>query len=442
MADILGSSSSEPASKRQKKSSVANLSASTCDKLRTEVLHLAACDGVLLGAEGPFHHAPLALLPYPLPEPLFNQSIALAKPFNRMLDKVSRDLEWLTKTVRTTVEHDPFTRRLLEQLDTVSAEGIAQPIQLSINRSDYMIDQPSGAGGPARILQVELNTVSCSFVSLAAKMTTLHTHLLGRLAVDIDGATRAELLDGRPSLASALIPYATAGLPSNASVSGAAKAMAVAHRKYLSLYKSGVIKRTPESAFVVLMVVQATERNVIDQRGIEYTLWREEQVPMVRATLAEVKAHGSLDAHGLLTLKGGRFSSQPIEPTVVYFRAGYTPNDYHGEAEWDARLLLERSVAIKCPSLAQHLAGTKKVQQALAVDGVLEKFVSAGDASTLRLCFAALYGLEEDGGKAVEAIVKKAIANKDGYVMKPQREGGARLIFFVLSRTPHEHPTL
>ena len=102
-----------------------------------------------------------------------------------------------------------------------------------------------------------------------------------------------------------------------------------------------------------------------------------------------------------------------------------------------ARLLLERSVAIKCPSLAQHLAGTKKVQQALAVDGVLEKFVSAGDASTLRLCFAALYGLEEDGGKAVEAIVKKAIANKDGYVMKPQREGGMRLLFYLLCALSH-----
>ena len=41
----------------------------------------------------------------------------------------------------------------------------------------------------------------------------------------------------------------------------------------------------------------------------------------------------------------------------------YTPNDYPTEAEWDARLLLERSLAVKCPSLAQHLTGTKKVQQ-------------------------------------------------------------------------------
>ena len=65
MADILGDAS-EPASKRQKKIAVANLSESTCERLRTEVLHLAACDGVLLGADGPFQHAPCALLPYPL----------------------------------------------------------------------------------------------------------------------------------------------------------------------------------------------------------------------------------------------------------------------------------------------------------------------------------------------------------------------------------------
>ena len=78
MADILAAASAEPAAKRQKKDAVALLSAATCDRLRTEVLHLAACDGVLLGAEGPFHHAPCALLSYPLPATTFTQAIALA----------------------------------------------------------------------------------------------------------------------------------------------------------------------------------------------------------------------------------------------------------------------------------------------------------------------------------------------------------------------------
>ena len=42
--------------------------------------------------------------------------------------------------------------------------------------------------------------------------------------------------------------------------------------------------------------------------------------------------------------------------------------------DWNARLMLERSRAIKCPSAALHLAGTKKVQQVLASPGVLERY--------------------------------------------------------------------
>lgn len=46
---------------------------------------------------------------------------------------------------------------------------------------------------------------------------------------------------------------------------------------------------------------------------------------------------------------------------VVYFRSGYEPAQYPTEREWLARLMIERSRAIKCPSIHYHLAGTKKV---------------------------------------------------------------------------------
>ena len=159
MADILASLDNEPAAKRAKADTVsgaaarAKLDPALCDRLRTEVLHLAACDGVLLGASGPFGHAPCSLLPYPFPAKLFRNALTLTKPFNTLVEKVSRDLPWLCETVRTTVAHDPFTRRLLEQLETVAAEGIAQPLQLSINRSDYMIDQPAADVASSRLLQ-------------------------------------------------------------------------------------------------------------------------------------------------------------------------------------------------------------------------------------------------------------------------------------------------
>jgi len=46
---------------------------------------------------------------------------------------------------------------------------------------------------------------------------------------------------------------------------------------------------------------------------------------------------------------------------VVYYRSGYELEAYPTEKEWDIRLLIERSRAIKCPSVQYHLAGTKKV---------------------------------------------------------------------------------
>ncbi|GMP49836.1 hypothetical protein CsSME_00016675 [Camellia sinensis var. sinensis] len=59
---------------------------------------------------------------------------------------------------------------------------------------------------------------------------------------------------------------------------------------------------------------------------------------------------------------------------VIYFRAGYAPTDYPLEPEWKARLLMEQSSAVKCPSISYHLAGTKKIQQELlAKPNVLER---------------------------------------------------------------------
>lgn len=62
-----------------------------------------------------------------------------------------------------------------------------------------------------------------------------------------------------------------------------------------------------------------------------------------------------------------RLGNTPI--SVVYFRSGYTPNDYPTESEWKGRELIEQSCAAKCPSVAYQLTGSKKVQQELTKPG-------------------------------------------------------------------------
>lgn len=53
----------------------------------------------------------------------------------------------------------------------------------------------------------------------------------------------------------------------------------------------------------------------------------------------------------------------------------YLTSDFFPTQDWNTRLMMERSRAIKCPSAAIHLAGTKKVQQVLASPGALERSV-------------------------------------------------------------------
>ena len=69
--------------------------------------------------------------------------------------------------------------------------------------------------------------------------------------------------------------------------------------------------------------------------------------PAARRGLPRLCA-GSVGPGGALRINGEAV-------TVVYFRSGYTPTDFPTEREWEGRALLERSSAVKCPSLRHAL---------------------------------------------------------------------------------------
>lgn len=60
---------------------------------------------------------------------------------------------------------------------------------------------------------------------------------------------------------------------------------------------------------------------------------------------------------------------------------------------------------VQCPNIGYHLAGTKKVQQALASPGGVERFVSdASEAALLRSSFAGLWGLDRGDAEKVNSL--------------------------------------
>lgn len=120
--------------------------------------------------------------------------------------------------------------------------------------------------------------------------------------------------------------------------------------------------------------------------------------------------------------------SDGFEVAVVYYRTGFLPTHHNSKREWDARLLMERSLAIKCPSIQYQLAGTKKIQQVLAQPNVLEKFIKSPKAiQSLRETFTGFHSLDFD--EHGEQAVKMALENPEKYVLKSQRDGGGNNIF-------------
>lgn len=157
-------------------------------------------------------------------------------------------------------------------------------------------------------------------------------------------------------------PITRSSLPDNPAAQKLATGLAQAHKAY----------GNPQTS--VLFIVQDSERNVFDQRLLEYHLLADHGIQTARLTLPQIAQSARLDDDRRLIIPKVTAQGETSEISVVYFRAGYSPADYPSESEWNARKLLELSRAIKCPTIITQLAGCKKIQQALSVPGVLERY--------------------------------------------------------------------
>lgn len=381
-----------------------DVSEDTLQSVISRARDYAATRGILLRAENSTilnHHAPFTLLPTAFPKNLFFQAKEVQEDFNLLVHRVSLDHEFLKSSLASTISSDGFTARLFNIYEKIRSEGIAQPIALGILRSEYMLDhdKPSSVNGAQSgfpdskdlsIKQIEVNTIASSFGGLGSLMGELHRYVFQQLKRELDTVPEK--------------------IPNNGAIRGIAEGLAEAWKLYGS------------KEAVVLAVCNSDERNVFDQKWIEHHLSEiNPSIKFVRRSLTDIAKSGQINEEKNLYV-------DEQEVAVVYFRSGYAPDQYPTENEWSARLTMERSRAIKCPNIAYHLVGTKKVQQVLAAPGVLERFISEDErVNRIRRTFAGLYTLDEgpDGDKAVEL----AMRDPDRYVLKPQREGGGNNTF-------------
>ncbi|KAJ1503450.1 hypothetical protein HMI55_002455 [Coelomomyces lativittatus] len=298
-------------------------------------------------------------------------------------------------------DSDPFTSRLYSMYLKLKDKGsLKQPISLGVFRSDYLLhlenDQQT-----CSLRQVELNTMACSFACLSNLTTQLHQYT----------TTQLETLAHH---------YPSENLPPNPTTPLIVNAFKQAH----------VLYGQPEA--ILIIVVQPNERNRFDQRHLEHALFSTYKLKMLRFTLLEIYNQSKLvDDRLFISNQDLTSTTTPpswMEVAIVYYRAGYTPDDYVDARCWEARERMEGSLAIQCPSLAQQLTGTKKMQQAWTVPDVLASvFPDPTMRETLQRCFMDMYPMDtSDRGQSAYHL---AMHHPSQFVLKPQREGGGNNLY-------------
>jgi glutathione synthase len=354
--------------------------------------------------------APITLFPSLFPKVCFEQAKSVAQAYNELYSGIASDEGWLTEIVEELARIDDFMAGLWKVHQAVKSEGYAQPLDLGLFRSDYMVhlDKSTGRGQPS-VKQVEFNTIASSFGGLSNRVSEMHQHLAS--------------IDAYPEEIGSIVNNSS--LPPNTSIPSLALGLAKAHEAY-----GASSKQLPTC---VIFLVQDPERNVFDQRHVEYNLNKTHNIRTFRLPFDRVLQDTTLDSDRKLIYTPPSMPSRRFEVTVVYFRAGYAPSEYTTSAHWDGRLHLERSAAIKCPSVLTQLAGTKKVQQVLATPHSphLSRFIhNSAAAQSLLSTFAPIYPLDSTSSAGQEA---RRLATDPrtaaAYVLKPQREGGGNNIY-------------
>lgn len=187
--------------------------------------------------------APISIFPKRLGRKDFEYLKEVQPVWNKLVDKIARDRDFLRKELRFVCDADPFTARLMKIYESLSEDEIRGSFQLGVLRSDYMLD-----ASEKRARQIEINTISSSFGSLSKRVNMLQDYLLQRNSDDEEMiALLKEVYGAQP---------ATPSVEHHDSLKNIAAGLAVAHKVYSEAHGSGA------SEAVVAFIVQPKERNV------------------------------------------------------------------------------------------------------------------------------------------------------------------------------------
>ncbi|KAI3412163.1 hypothetical protein GPALN_002204 [Globodera pallida] len=336
---------------------------------------------------------PFALFPTPFPREKFDEARAVQTAMQLLYFRVASDFEFLREHIQSVAASEDCIRRLLEISQIVHDEGIKQPLTVVVMRSDYMcdFDKDEHTGEPIYGLkQIEVNIGQIGGFFNAPCITNLHRRTMAHAGLDTSNVF----------------------MPINEPDAMVVDALIMAWKAF-------------GDKDAIILIVANKLYQTFQNYKMNYLLEKvsKNKIKIVQMPVAEVGEIMTLDDDFSL-----RFGTQKV--AVAFYRSQTGLND---PKHFAGQLMIERSTAIKIPSSTQILSAQKKIQQVLALPGMLERFFPSSNEAdmvvAIRKTFAGLWGLDNPEDEATKSIIQNAIDHPDKYVMKPCREGGGNNFF-------------
>jgi glutathione synthetase len=400
----------------------------------------------------------VTLFPTVFPRRLFASALAEQTKWNALYARVICNEAWIEEVMRDVVAEDELASVLWgvhvkargsRQLREEKAGKKEERAELGIWRCDWMIDggkeagvgtEERGGSGEADDLelalkQVEFNTIACAGACHGKRVADIHRLFADMGIYDIPSAVPMPLHGVRelPSASRQSGIYTSAKLPPNDTPTNIVAALTSAFNHYAeSLYPPA--NPQPKLPLCIILPVQPFNINPFDELPIVNSLITNNRIPTFRiefplAFIATTKL--DIDT-GILTFTPTLPGNVTYEVAVIYLRCGHEMHEYevHSGLGIGARVRMESSRAILCPTVLGQLAGSKAIQAALAQPRNLRRFVDEEVAMELVRGCVEMYSLASDEGKT---LVEQILGDEDvadEWVLKPAcAEGGGHNFF-------------
>uniref|UniRef100_A0A183C256 Glutathione synthetase n=1 Tax=Globodera pallida TaxID=36090 RepID=A0A183C256_GLOPA len=335
--------------------------------------------------------APVSLFPSPFPHQAFDQIVAVHTAMQLLYFRVGNDLEFLLNAYNDVIETDRHIREMVKIVREAHEEGIKQPITLLIMRADYMLNSLKDSENDneqqqqLEVKQIEVNTGAILALGIDHRTTELHRQVLKRAGLN------------------------TSNSPDNVGDSNLAESLFMAWKAF----------DNPKALMVFYVSAFSPYKFDLHQLARKLKRLSNDQMDIEHVSLKDGPTQLQLGDDFSLLLNGKVVG-------VIYSCISALGTVLPAEL-LEVRRTIERSTAIKAPSLAHAISSSKKIQQLLAMPGAVERFfpdpADADKVAAIRETFAELWGLDKNDD-ATERLIENAIEHPEKYVLKPNRECG------------------